>query len=216
MIITAPGDNVDLTIVLGVNENDYRHDEHHIISNASCTTNALAPVVKVLHDNFGIRKGLMNTTHAYTNDQVLLDFPNKDLRRARSAPLSIIPTSTGAAKAVGLVMPELDGLLNGFALRVPTATVSVVDFVVELDREVTAEEINDAFMKAAGRSMALAYSDEPLVSMDFKGNPYSSIVDGLSTMVVGGNLVRVVTWYDNEWAYSCRIGDLVTYMGQFF
>lgn len=216
VIITAPGDDIDLTIVLGVNENDYRHDEHHIVSNASCTTNALAPVVKVLHDNFGIRKGLMNTTHAYTNDQVLLDFPNKDLRRARSAPLSIIPTSTGAAKAVGLVMPELDGLLNGFALRVPTATVSVVDFVVELDREVTAEEINDAFMKASGRTMALAYSDEPLVSVDFKGNPYSSTVDGLSTMVVGGNLVRVVTWYDNEWAYSCRIGDLVAYMGQFF
>ncbi|NLZ27505.1 MAG: type I glyceraldehyde-3-phosphate dehydrogenase [Firmicutes bacterium] len=216
VIITAPGDDIDLTIVLGVNENDYRHDEHHIVSNASCTTNALAPVVKVLHDNFGIRKGLMNTTHAYTNDQVLLDFPNKDLRRARSAPLSIIPTSTGAAKAVGLVMPELDGLLNGFALRVPTATVPVVDFVVELDREVTAEEINDAFMKASGRTMALAYSDEPLVSVDFKGNPYSSTVDGLSTMVVGGNLVRVVTWYDNEWAYSCRIGDLVAYMGQFF
>ena len=216
VIITAPGDKVDLTVVLGVNEGDYRHEDHHIVSNASCTTNALAPVVKVLHENFGIKKGLMNTTHAFTNDQVLLDFPNKDLRRARSAPLSIIPTSTGAAKAVGLVMPELNGLLNGFALRVPTATVSVVDFVVELNKEVTAEEINDAFMKAAGQTMALAYSDEPLVSMDFKGNPYSSTVDGLSTMVVGGNLARVVTWYDNEWAYSCRIGDLIAYMGQFF
>ncbi len=216
VIVSAPGDNLDQTIVLGVNEKNYRHEDHHIISNASCTTNALAPVVKVLHDIFGVKKGLMNTTHAYTNDQALLDIPHKDLRRARAAAISIIPASTGAAKAVGLVIPELNGKLNGFSLRVPTSTVSVVDLVAELEKEATAEQINRAFKEESGRSKVLAYSDEPLVSMDYKGNPYSSTVDGLSTMVVGGNLIRVVAWYDNEWAYSCRIGDLIAYMGKYF
>jgi len=216
VIVSAPGKNMDLTIVLGVNESDYSHDDHHVISNASCTTNALAPVVKVLQDNFGVKKGLMNTAHAYTNDQSLLDAPHKDLRRSRAAGVSIIPTTTGAAKAVGLVIPELDGLLNGFALRLPTTTVSVIDLVAELEKDADENEINNAFKQEAERSSVLDYSDEPLVSVDYKGNPYSSIVDGISTMVVGGNLVKVVAWYDNEWAYSCRLGDLIAYMGNFF
>ncbi len=216
VIVSAPGKNMDLTIVLGVNESDYSHDDHHVISNASCTTNALAPVVKVLQDNFGVKKGLMNTAHAYTNDQSLLDAPHKDLRRSRAAGVSIIPTTTGAAKAVGLVIPELDGLLNGFALRLPTTTVSVIDLVAELEKDADENEINNAFKQEEERSSVLDYSDEPLVSVDYKGNPYSSIVDGISTMVVGGNLVKVVAWYDNEWAYSCRLGDLIAYMGNFF
>ncbi len=216
VIVSAPGKNMDLTIVLGVNESDYSHDDHHVISNASCTTNALAPVVKVLQDNFGVKKGLMNTAHAYTNDQSLLDAPHKDLRRSRAAGVSIIPTTTGAAKAVGLVIPELDGLLNGFALRLPTTTVSVIDLVAELEKDADENEINNAFKQEAERSSVIDYSDEPLVSVDYKGNPYSSIVDGISTMVVGGNLVKVVAWYDNEWAYSCRLGDLIAYMGNFF
>ena len=216
VIVSAPGDNLDLTVVLGVNEKDYNHEDHHIISNASCTTNALAPMVKVLHEKFGVKKGLMNTTHAYTNDQALLDIPHKDLRRARAGALSIIPSSTGAAKAVGLVIPELNGLLNGFSLRVPTATVSIVDLVSELEKSATAEEINNAFKEEAARSSVFDYTEVPLVSVDYRGNSYSSIVDGPSTMVVGENLVRTVAWYDNEWAYSCRLGDLAAYMGSFF
>lgn len=207
VIISAPGET-DLVIVLGVNEDRYNPSEHFLISNASCTTNALAPVVKVLHDRFGILKGLMNTTHSYTNDQMLLDLPHPDLRRARAAALSMIPTSTGAAKTVGLVIPDLKGKIDGFSVRVPTATVSLVDFVAELARETTPAEINEAFKQEARGSKYLAFSDEPLVSADYKGNPYSATVDGLSTMVVGGNLARVLAWYDNEWAYSNRLVDL--------
>ncbi len=209
VIISAPGE-ADLMVVLGVNEYLYDPDEHYIISNASCTTNALAPVAKVLHENFGLKKGLMNTTHAYTNDQQLLDFPHKDPRRARAAALSLIPTTTGAAKAVGEVIPELKGKVDGFAIRVPTPTVSMVDFVAELEKGATADEINEAFRKEAAASDYFDYSDLPLVSVDYTGNPYSSIVDGGSTMVVGENLVRVVAWYDNEWAYSCRLVDLAS------
>jgi len=212
VIITAPSGDADIMIVLGVNENQYNPGEHHVISNASCTTNALAPVARVLQENFGVRKGLMNTTHAYTNDQQLLDLPGSDLRRARAGAISMIPTSTGAAKAVGKVIPELNGKVDGFAVRVPTSTVSVVDLVAELDKEVTSEEVNRVFKQDAAKSPVLDYSDEPLVSADYKGNPHSSVVDGISTMVVGGNLVRVVAWYDNEWAYSCRVGDLVEYL----
>lgn len=209
VIITAPGE-ADIMIVLGVNEERFNPEEHFLISNASCTTNALAPVVKVLHDKFGVRKGLMNTTHSYTNDQVLLDLPHPDLRRARAAALSMIPTSTGAAKAVGLVLPELKGKIDGFSVRVPTASVSLVDLVTELEQEVTPAKVNEAFQQAAAGSKYLAFSDEPLVSSDYKANTYSSTVDGLSTMVVGGNLVRIVAWYDNEWAYSCRVADLAS------
>ena len=207
VIITAPAE-VDAVIVLGVNEEIYNPAEHFLISNASCTTNALAPVVKVLHENFGVKKGLMNTTHAYTNDQVLLDQPHPDLRRARASAVSMIPTSTGAAKTVGLVIPELKGKIDGFAVRVPTVTVSLVDFVAELASDITPAAVNDAFKKASQGSRFLAFSEEPLVSSDYRGNPYSSIVDGLSTMVVGGSMVRVLAWYDNEWAYSCRVVDL--------
>ncbi|HHW75077.1 MAG TPA: type I glyceraldehyde-3-phosphate dehydrogenase [Firmicutes bacterium] len=212
VIITAPAES-DVMIVLGVNEERYDPREHLIISNASCTTNALAPVVKVLHDSFGLRKGLMNTTHAYTNDQVLLDLPHPDLRRARAA-LSMIPTTTGAAKAVGLVIPELKGRIDGFAVRVPSPSVSLVDLVSELEQDVTPAEVNEAFKKAAAGSKYFAYSDEPLVSIDYRGNPYSSTVDGLSSMVVGGNLLRVVAWYDNEWAYSCRVVDLLSLIAE--
>lgn len=211
VIITAPGE-ADIMIVLGVNEERFNPQEHFLVSNASCTTNALAPVVKVLHDKFGVRKGLMNTTHSYTNDQVLLDLAKPDLRRARAAALSIIPTSTGAAKAVGLVLPDLKGKIDGFAVRVPTATVSLVDLVAELEKEASPEKINEAFKEAAAGSKYLAFSDEPLVSSDYKANAYSSTVDGLSTMVTGGNLVRVVAWYDNEWAYSCRVADLASFI----
>ncbi len=216
VIITAPANEADITLVLGVNDAAYRPSKHDLISNASCTTNALALVVQVLHDSFGFVKGLMNTTHAYTNDQQLLDFPHPDLRRARAAAVAMIPTSTGAAKTVGVVIPALEGRVDGFAVRVPTATVSLVDLVAELAREATAAGINEAFIKAARGSSYLAFSDEPLVSSDYRGNAYSSTVDGLSTMVVGGNLARVVAWYDNEWAYSCRIVDLVELVARTF
>jgi glyceraldehyde 3-phosphate dehydrogenase len=210
VIISAPAKGEDITIVLGVNENKYEPQKHHIISNASCTTNCLAPVAKVLQQEFGIVKGLMTTIHAYTNDQRILDQQHKDLRRARSAGLSMIPTTTGAAKAISLVLPELKGKLHGFAIRVPTPTVSVVDLVAELGREATAEQVNAAFKAAAAGPMKgyLAYCEEELVSVDFKGNNASSIVDALSTMAIGGNLVKVISWYDNEWGYSCRLADL--------
>ncbi len=211
VIITAPAD-VDIVLVLGVNEHLYDPEKHFIISNASCTTNALAPLAKVLHDNFGLRKGLMTTTHAYTNDQQLLDFPHSDLRRARAAALSMIPTTTGAAKTVGEVIPELKGKIDGMAVRVPTPTVSLVDFVAELEKNTTAEEVNQAFKKAVSKSPYISYSSEPLVSVDYTGNNYSATIDGLSTMVLDGNLVKVLAWYDNEWGYACRVVDLVSYI----
>ncbi len=209
VIVTAPAKNEDITIVMGVNEDKYDPEKHNIISNASCTTNCLAPVAKVVLDNFGIKKGLMTTVHAYTNDQQILDKRHKDLRRARAAALSVIPTTTGAAKAVALVIPELKGKLNGFAMRVPTPTVSVVDVVFEVEKATTAEEVNNAFKAASEGPLKgiLGYSEEPLVSVDYKGDPRSSIVDGLSTMVID-NMVKVVSWYDNEWGYSQRVVDL--------
>lgn len=217
VIITAPAKGaVDLTVALGVNEEQYDPEKHHIISNASCTTNCLAPVAKVLHENFGIKYGLMSTIHSVTNDQRILDLAHKDLRRARSAMLNIIPTTTGAAKAVALVIPELEGKFDGMAFRVPTPTVSVVDFVAVLERDVTVEEVNNAFIEASQREdwlgEVLAVTDEPLVSSDFIGDPHSSTVDLLSTQVIGGNLVKVVSWYDNEWGYSNRVADLVAYI----
>lgn len=213
VIISAPA-AVDEVFVLGVNGHKYDPDKHFVISNASCTTNALAPLVKVLHENFGLKKGLMNTTHAYTNDQNLHDFPHKDPRRARAAALSLIPTSTGAAKTVGEVIPELKGKIDGFAIRVPTPTVSLVDFVSVLEKNVTAEDVNAAFKKAAEGSPYLAYSEEPLVSVDYVGNPYSSTLDAQSTMVVEDNMVRIVGWYDNEWGYSCRLIDLAAMIAE--
>jgi glyceraldehyde 3-phosphate dehydrogenase len=214
VIITAPAKDEDATIVMGVNEGTYDPARHQVISNASCTTNCLAPVAGVLDETFGIEKGLMNTVHAYTNDQVLLDQLHKDARRARAGAVNIIPTTTGAAKAVGLVLPGLKGKLNGFALRVPVPVVSVVDLVAVLKREATAEEINDAMRRAAAGPLGryLAVSEDPLVSSDFKGSPKSCIVDLPSTMVVGGNLARVVAWYDNEYGYSCRLVDLVLHI----
>ncbi len=213
-IITAPATHEDITVVLGVNDGDYNPRKHHIVSNASCTTNCLAPVAKVLHDTFGIERGLMTTVHAYTNDQRILDLMHKDLRRARGAAVNIVPTSTGAAKAIGLVMPELKGKLHGLSLRVPTPTVSVVDLVVDLKKSASVEDINDALKKSAEGKMTgfLAYCDEPLVSSDFRGNPASSIVDGLSTVVLEGKMAKVLSWYDNEWGYSCRVGDLAKLM----
>jgi glyceraldehyde 3-phosphate dehydrogenase len=209
-----PADSVDLTIVLGVNDEMYDPAHHHVLSNASCTTNCLAPAAKVVFDNFGIVKGLMTTIHSYTNDQNVLDFAHKDLRRARAAALNVIPTTTGAAKALALVIPELKGKFDGFALRVPTPTVSIVDFVAVLEKDATVEEVNAAFKAAAEGPMKgiLGFSDEPLVSMDYKGDPRSSIVDGLSTMMIAGNMVKVVAWYDNEWAYSVRVCDLAKLM----
>ena len=214
IIISAPAKNEDATIVLGVNEDTYDPAKHKVISNASCTTNGIAPVVKVLHDNFGVNKGLMTTIHAYTNDQRILDIFHKDLRRARAAAQNIIPTTTGAATAVTIVIPELKGRLHGLAFRVPVATVSVIDFVADLEKEVTVEQVNQAFQTAAKGPLAgiLEYCQEPLVSMDFKGNPASSIVDALSTMVIAGNMVKVLAWYDNEWGYSCRLADLAAYI----
>jgi glyceraldehyde 3-phosphate dehydrogenase len=211
-IVTAPATGEDLTVVLGVNDRDYNPRKHHIVSNASCTTNCLAPVAKVLQDAFGIERGLMTTTHAYTNDQRIL--MHKDLRRARAAAMNIVPTSTGAAKAIGLVMPELKGKLHGISLRVPTATVSVVDLVVDLKKSASADEVNAALKKAADGKMAgvLVYCDEPLVSSDFRGNPASSIVDALSTVVLDGKMAKVLSWYDNEWGYSCRVADLARLM----
>ena len=214
VIISAPGTDEDITIVLGVNDDKYDPANHHVISNASCTTNCLAPIAKVVNDKFGIVKGLMTTVHAYTNDQNILDLPHKDLRRARAAGASIIPTSTGAAKAVALVLPELKGKLNGFAMRVPTVNVSVVDLTVELEKVTTAEEINAALKAAAENELKgiLQYCDEPLVSIDFNDNNHSSIVDALSTMVIGGNMAKLISWYDNEWGYSSRVVDLISFM----
>ncbi|HEX7475966.1 MAG TPA: type I glyceraldehyde-3-phosphate dehydrogenase [Dehalococcoidales bacterium] len=216
VIISAPAKNEDITIVLGVNDDKYDPQKHNIISNASCTTNGLAPVAKVLHQNFGIVKGLMTTTHSYTNDQRILDQQHKDLRRARSAALSLIPTSTGAAKAISLVLPELKGKLDGFAIRVPTPTVSLVDLVVNVARDVTVQQVNAAFKAAAEAPLKgiLEYCEEELVSVDFKGNNASSIVDALSTMVMGGNLVKVIAWYDNEWGYSHRLADLTAFVAK--
>jgi glyceraldehyde 3-phosphate dehydrogenase len=213
-IITAPATHEDMTLVLGVNDADYQPRKHHVVSNASCTTNCLAPVAKVLHDHFGIERGLMTTVHAYTNDQRILDLMHKDLRRARAAAMNIVPTSTGAAKAIGLVMPELKGKLHGISLRVPTSTVSVVDLVADLKNTASAEEVNGALKEAAEGKMngILSYSDEPLVSSDFRGNSASSIVDGLSTVVLEGKMAKVLSWYDNEWGYSCRVGDLAKLM----
>ncbi len=214
VIISAPAKGEDITIVMGVNEDKYIPEKHHIISNASCTTNCLVPVAKVLNDVFGIEKGTMTTIHSYTADQRLMDLPHKDLRRARAATLSIIPTTTGAAKAVSLVIPELKGKLNGMAFRVPTPNVSVVDLAVLLKRKVSAEEINQAFKEASQGDLKgiLDYTEEPLVSKDFNGNAYSSIIDGLSTIVVDDNLAKIIAWYDNEWGYSCRIIDLIKYI----
>ncbi len=216
VVISAPAKNEDITIVMGVNEEKYDSAKHQVISNASCTTNCLAPIAKIMHREFGIVRGLMTTVHSYTNDQQILDLPHKDLRRSRAAALSIIPTSTGAAKAVALVIPELKGKLSGMAMRVPTPNVSVVDFVTELAKPATAEEINNA-LKTAGEGELkgiIAYSDLPLVSRDYNGNPHSSIVDGLSTIVIEGKMSKVISWYDNEWGYSNRVIDLVAYIGK--
>ncbi len=216
VIITAPAKNEDVTIVMGVNHEMYDPTKHHIVSNASCTTNCLAPVMRVLQDSFGVEKGFMTTVHAYTNDQRVADQAHKDLRRARAAAMNIIPTSTGAAKAIHLVVPELKGKMHGIALRVPVATVSVVDLAVQLSKEATETEINDALRAAANGRMKgiLKVSDEPLVSSDFIGDEHSSIVDAASTMVLGGNMAKVLAWYDNEWAYSVRVADLIDYMVQ--
>ena len=216
VIISAPAKKEDITIVLGVNEGTYDPAIHHIISNASCTTNCLAPAAKVVHDNWIIKRGLMNTIHSYTNDQRILDVAHKDPRRARAAALNIIPTTTGAAKALALVIPDLKGKFDGFSLRVPTPTVSVVDFTAELEKDVTLEELNQAFRDAAAGPMAgiLGASDDPLVSSDFRGDSRSSIVDLPSNMVLGGNFIKVIAWYDNEWGYSCRVADLVKYVAE--
>ena len=214
VIISAPAKNEDITIVLGVNDDKYDPATHHIISNASCTTNCLAPAAKVVHDLLGIERGLMNTIHSYTNDQRILDVAHKDPRRARSAGQNIIPTTTGAAKALALVIPDLKGRFDGFSLRVPTPTVSVVDFTAQVGRETSVEELNDAFRAAEAGPLKgiLGVSDEPLVSTDFKGDERSAIVDSESTMVIGGTMVKVIAWYDNEWGYSCRVADLVAHV----
>src|SRR6478672_322431 len=214
VIISAPAKNEDITIVLGVNEENYDPAAHNIISNASCTTNCLAPVAKVVHEKFGIRSAQMTTIHSYTNDQQLLDLPHKDLRRARAAGLSMIPTSTGAAKAVALVLPELKGKFDGISVRVPTPNVSLVDVVMDLEKDATAEEVNRAFKDAANEELRgiLAFCEEPLVSVDFRKNSNSSIVDAEYTKVINGHLVKVLSWYDNEWGYSCRVRDLVKYI----
>ncbi|MBP2240321.1 glyceraldehyde 3-phosphate dehydrogenase [Cytobacillus eiseniae] len=216
VIISAPASNEDITVVMGVNHESYDPANHHVISNASCTTNCLAPFAKVLNDKFGIKRGMMTTIHSYTNDQQILDLPHKDYRRARAAAENIIPTTTGAAKAVSLVLPELKGKLNGGAVRVPTPNVSLVDLVAELDKEVTAEEVNAAFKAAAEGDLKgiLAYSEEPLVSSDYNGDAASSTIDALSTMVMEGNMVKVISWYDNESGYSNRVVDLVDYIAQ--
>jgi glyceraldehyde 3-phosphate dehydrogenase len=217
VIISAPAKNEDITIVMGVNEDKYDASKHNIISNASCTTNCLAPPAKVINDTFKIVAGTMTTIHSYTNDQVILDFPHKDLRRARAAALSMIPTTTGAAKAISLVIPELKGKLHGFAMRVPTPNVSVVDLVVWVEKATTVEEVNAALQKASQSgplSKYLAYETQELVSSDFKGNSFSSIIDAPMTLVVGGNCIKVIAWYDNEWGYSCRVRDLINFLGQ--
>jgi len=216
VIITAPAKNEDITIVLGVNESAYDPKKHRIVSNASCTTNCLAPVVKTLHENFGVERGLMTTIHAYTNDQRILDLMHADLRRARAAAINIVPTTTGAAQAIGLVIPELRGKLHGMALRVPTATVSVVDLVADLKRSATAEKINAALKESAEKDLKgiLAYCDKPLVSSDFRGHPASAIVDAMATVVLEGRMAKVLAWYDNEWGYSCRVADLAAFMAR--
>ncbi|MFN7250689.1 MAG: glyceraldehyde-3-phosphate dehydrogenase [Anaerobacillus sp.] len=216
VVITAPGKDEDVTIVMGVNEDKYDHENHHIISNASCTTNCLAPVAKVIDEKFGIESGLMTTVHSYTNDQKNIDNPHKDLRRARACGQSIIPTTTGAAKALSLVLPQLEGKLNGLSLRVPTPNVSLVDLVATVEKDITAEEINQAFEEAANGPLKgiLGFTIEPLVSIDFNGNENSSIIDGLSTMVIGKKQIKVLAWYDNEWGYSCRVVDLVNYVAE--
>jgi glyceraldehyde 3-phosphate dehydrogenase len=214
VVISAPAKNEDATIVLGVNEDTYDAKKHTVISNGSCTTNGIAPPVKVLNDTFGITKGFMTTVHSYTNDQKIMDTVHKDIRRARAAAMNIIPTTTGAAKALSLVIPSIKGKLDGIAFRVPTPTVSVIDFVAELAKDITKEQVNEAFRKAAAGPMKgiLEFCEEELVSLDFKGNSHSSIIDAPSTMVIGGNMVKILAWYDNEWGYSCRLGDLVVYM----
>jgi glyceraldehyde 3-phosphate dehydrogenase len=214
VIISAPAKGEDITLVLGVNEDMYDPQKHNIISNASCTTNCLAPTAKVLNDVFGIEHGLMNTIHSYTNDQRILDQVHKDLRRARSAGVNIIPTTTGAARALALVIPELKGRFDGMSLRVPTITVSVVDFVAIVRKQATKDAIDDAYKQAAAGALngILAYTDEPLVSSDFRGDSHSAIVDGLSTMVLAGNMVKIIAWYDNEWGYSCRVADLTQFL----
>lgn len=214
VIISAPAKNEDITIVLGVNEERYNPAEHHIISNASCTTNCLAPVAKVIHEKFGIRSAQMTTIHSYTNDQNLLDLPHSDLRRARAAALSMIPTSTGAAKAVSLVIPELKGKFDGIAVRVPTPNVSLVDVVIEVEKSTSTEDVNAALKEAANGELLgiLQFSEAPLVSTDFKGNPHSSIVDAEYTKVLNGNLIKILSWYDNEWGYSCRVRDLIKFI----
>ena len=216
VIISAPAKGEDITVVLGVNEERYDPAQHTIISNASCTTNCLAPVAKVVHDTFGIKRGLMTTVHSYTNDQRILDQVHKDLRRARAAAANIIPTTTGAARALALVIPELKGKFDGFSLRVPTTTVSIVDFVAEIESGTSVEDLNGTLRAAAEGPLKgiLAYTDEPLVSSDFRGNPHSSIVDGLTTMVLGETMVKVVAWYDNEWGYACRVADLAAYIAR--
>jgi glyceraldehyde 3-phosphate dehydrogenase len=217
VIISAPAKNEDVTLVLGVNHDVYDAARHHVISNASCTTNCLAPIAKVVHDNFKILSGSMTTIHSYTNDQVILDFPHKDLRRARAAAINMIPTSTGAAKALKLVIPDLAGKLDGFAMRVPTPNVSVVDLVAYVEKKTTKEEVNAALKKASEAGPLkgyLGYEEQELVSSDFRGDPRSSIVDAPMTLVVGGNLVKVISWYDNEWGYSCRVRDLIDYIGK--
>src|ERR1700730_10290876 len=216
VIISAPARNEDITVVIGVNEKTYDPAHHHVVSNASCTTNCLAPVAKVLHESFGIKSALMTTVHSYTNDQKILDAPHEDLRRARAAAINIIPTSTGAARAMALVLPELKGQFHGLSLRVPPPTVSLVDLTADLEKNATAEEVNAAMKRASEDDLSgiLGYTEQELVSSDFKGDEHSSIVDAKSTMVVGGNQVKVLSWYDNEWGYSCRVVDLVRYMGQ--
>jgi glyceraldehyde 3-phosphate dehydrogenase len=212
VIISAPAKGEDITIVMGVNEDKYQPAAHQIISNASCTTNCLAPVAKVLLEKFGILSGMMTTIHSYTNDQVILDFPHKDLRRARAGALNMIPTTTGAAKAIGLVLPELKGKLDGLSMRVPTPNVSIVDLVIKTAKPTTKEEVNAALKAAAAQSKYLKYTEEPLVSKDFNGDPASATVDALSTFVIGGDLVKVLAWYDNEWGYSNRVVDLLEYI----
>lgn len=214
VVISAPAKGEDATLVLGVNEDTYDPARHNVVSNASCTTNCIAPLVKVLNDEFGVERGLMTTVHSYTGEQMILDKVHSDLRRARAAAMNIVPTTTGAAKAVGLVLPELNGKIHGMALRVPTSTVSITDFVANLRRDASVDEINAAYRQAAedGLSGIMEYTEEPLVSSDFKGNPHSCIIDGLSTMSMGGDLVKVVGWYDNEWGYSCRTADMTAFL----
>jgi len=216
VIVSAPATDPDITLVLGVNEKSYDPARHHVLSNASCTTNCLAPVVKVLHDEYGVERAFMTTIHSYTNDQKILDAPHKDLRRARAAAVSQIPTTTGAAKAVGLVIPELKGKIDGVSIRVPTPNVSIVDLVAVVKKAVKAEDVNAAFQKAAAGPLQgiLGYTDEPLVSVDFMGDRRSGIIDGLSTKVLDGNLLKVMAWYDNEWGYSCRLADLAKYIAR--